>query len=63
MDKNPPASAGGTGSILGPRRFHVPRSNEACAAQLLSLQTANAKAHTPGACAPREKPQEAYELQ
>ena len=26
MDKNPSANAGGTGSILGPRRFHIPRT-------------------------------------
>ena len=25
VDKNPPASAGDMGSILGPRRFHMPR--------------------------------------
>ena len=47
MDKNPSANAGGTGSNPGPRRFHVPRSNEACVPQLLSLRTANAEAHTP----------------
>ena len=27
MDKNPPANAGDTGSILGSERCHVPRSN------------------------------------
>ena len=26
--KNPPASAGDTGSIPGPGRFHMPRDNE-----------------------------------
>ena len=25
--KNPPANAGDTGSIPGPRRFHMPRGN------------------------------------
>ena len=27
VDKNPPASAGDTGSIPGPERSHMPRSN------------------------------------
>ena len=56
MDKNPSANAGGTDSILGPRRFHIPRSNKARAPQLLSLQTAHTKARTPRACTPQEKP-------
>ena len=33
--KNPPASAGDTGSIPGPRRSHMPQSSEARAPQLL----------------------------
>ena len=33
--KNPPANAGDTGSIPGPGRSHMPRSNWACAPQLL----------------------------
>ena len=37
--KNPPASAGDTGSIPGPGRSHMPRSNEARAPQLLSLRS------------------------
>ena len=35
--KNPPANAGDTGSIPGPGRSHMPRSNKARAPQLLSL--------------------------
>ena len=35
--KNPPANAGDTGSIPGPGRSHMLRSNEARAPQLLSL--------------------------
>ena len=35
--KNPPANAGDTGSIPGPGRSHMPRSNEAHASQLQSL--------------------------
>ena len=34
--KNPPANAGDTGSVPGLGRFHMPRSNEASAPQLLS---------------------------
>ena len=37
MVKNPPASAGDTGSIPGPERVHTPWSSYACARQLLSL--------------------------
>ena len=33
-----PANAGGTGSIPGPGRSHMPRSHYAQAPQLLSLQ-------------------------
>ena len=32
-----PANAGDTGSIPGPGRSHMPRSNSACVPQLLSL--------------------------
>ena len=35
--KEAPASARATGSIPGPGRSHMPRSNSACAWQLLSL--------------------------
>ena len=35
VDKNVPASAGDTGSIPGPGRFHMPPSNWACAPQRL----------------------------
>ena len=34
--KNLPANAGDTGSIRGLGRLHTPRSNEACASQVLS---------------------------
>ena len=37
MVKNLPANAGDTGSIPGPGRSHMSRSNKACAPQLLSL--------------------------
>jgi len=37
--KNPPASAGDTGSIPGPGRSHMPRSNQARVPQLLSQHT------------------------
>ena len=45
--KNPPASAGDTGSIPGPGRSHVPWNNEACAPQLPSPQAASTEACTP----------------
>ena len=35
--KNPPATAGDTGSISDPGRSHIPRSNKARGRQLLSL--------------------------
>ena len=37
VDKNPPANAGDMGSNPGLGRSHMPRSNKACAPQLLSL--------------------------
>ena len=37
MDKNPLVKAGDMDSIPSPGRFHLPRSNEARAPQLLSL--------------------------
>ena len=39
MVKNPPASAGDTGSSPGPGRFQVLQSNSARAPQLLSLRS------------------------
>ena len=39
MVGNAPANAGDTGSSPGLGRFHMPRSNEACAPQLLSLRS------------------------
>ena len=39
MVKNPPASAGDTGSSPGPGKSHVPRSNQARAPKLLSLRS------------------------
>ena len=61
MDKNPPASAGDTGSIPRLGRFHMPWSNWAHAPQLLlSLRSRAYKAQLPspraaatGSCAPR----------
>ena len=54
MGKNPPAKAG-TPSIPGPWKFHVPRSNEAREAQLLSTLAVTAEAHVPRACAPEQR--------
>ena len=69
--KNLPANAGDMGSIPGPGRSHMPRSNGARAPQLLSLrsrarepQLLNPRAATTEAHAPRaralqqEKPQQ-----
>ena len=42
--KNLPASARDTGSIHGPGRFHMPRSNSARVPQLLNLRS---RAHEP----------------
>ena len=69
MVKNPPSSAGDTGSSPGPGRSHMPRSNWARAPQLLSLRsgvrepqllsqhTTTTEAHAPRARAPQqEKP-------
>ena len=39
MVKNLPANAGDAGSSPGPGRSHMPRSNKACAPQLLSLHS------------------------
>ena len=39
MVKNPPANAGDMVSSPGPGRSHMPRSNKACASQLLSLRS------------------------
>ena len=76
--KNPPASAGHTGSIPGLGRSHMPWSNWARAPQLLSLRSrahvpqllnthaATTEAHAPRARAPQqEKPPqwEAHALQ
>ena len=67
--KNPPANAGDTGSIPGPGRSHMPRSNWVLAPQLLSLRSrgrkpqllspraATTEAHVPRACIQQqEKP-------
>ena len=54
--KNPPANVGDMGSIPGPGRFHMLRSNWACVPQLLSPCAAAAEAHMPRARAPQEKP-------
>ena len=50
MVRDPPASAGDTGSIPGPGRFHLPRSS-------LSPGPTASEACAPRACAPhQEKP-------
>ena len=45
--ENPPASAGGTGSIPGLGRSHMPQSNQTCGPQLLSPCTTTAQARSP----------------
>ena len=70
MVKNLPANAGYTGSIPGPGRSHMPRSNYVHVPQLLSLHSTGresqllrlrattTEAHVPRAHAPQqEKPQ------
>ena len=47
--KNPPANAGHVGSSPGPGRSHMPRTNDACAPQLLSLRS---RAHKPRLLSP-----------
>ena len=55
--KNPPANARHMGSIPVPGRSHMPRSNQACAPQLLSPCAATTEAHVPRAGAlQQEKP-------
>ena len=54
--KNPPANAGDTGSIPGPGRSYMPRSNKARARQLLSLCS---RAHEPQLLSPRATTTEA----
>ena len=64
--ENPPANAGDMGSIPGPGRSHMPRSNQACALRLLSLRSRDhepqllspcattTEACVPRACAPQQ---------
>ena len=52
--KNLPANAGDTGSIPGPGRSHMPRSNKASVPQILNLCAAATEACMPRACATRE---------
>ena len=54
-DKNPPANAGDMGSIPGPGRFHMPRSNGAHELQLLCLCAAKREAAAKRGCAPQQK--------
>ena len=62
MVKNLPCNAKDTGSIPGPGRSHMPRSNLAHDPQLLRLRTAATEAFTPAACAlQREKPERCIE--
>ena len=53
--KNPPASAGDTGSSPGLGRFHVPWSSWARVPQLLSLSATTAEACVPRAHALRQE--------
>ena len=57
MVKNPPASAGDTGSIPGLGRSHMPQSSKAHAPQLLSLRS---RAREPQLLSPRATPTEAH---
>ena len=54
--KSPPANAGDMGSIPGPGRSHLPRSNYASAPQLPSLSS---RAHEPQLLSPRATTTEA----
>ena len=54
---NPPANAGDTGSSPGLERSHMPRSNYACAPELLSLRS---RAHEPQLLSPRATTTEAH---
>ena len=57
MDKNLPANAGDMGSIPGPGRFHMLRSNQAHVPQLLSPRATTTEAQVPRAYArQQEKP-------
>ena len=60
MVKNPPASAGDTGSSPDPGRSHMPRSNQARAPQLLSLCF---RAHEPQLLSPRASTSEPAPLE
>ena len=51
MDGSSPANAGDTGSIPGPGRVHMPRSNEAHEPQLLSPHVTTTVARAPSTCA------------
>ena len=51
VDKNLSANAGDTGSIPGPGKFHMPRSNLAHVPQILSPCAATTEACVPRACA------------
>ena len=48
MVKNPPASAGDTGSIPGPATFHMPQGNQAHVSQLLRLTALKPVLHNKG---------------
>ena len=55
--KNPSVNAGDPGSSPGPGRSHMPRSNYACAPQLLSLRSG---AREPQLLSPRATTTEAH---
>ena len=51
VKKNPPANAGGTGSIPGPGRSHMPQGNQASALPLLSQPSRACKLQILSLCA------------
>ena len=55
VDKNLPASAGDTGLILGPRRFHMPQSNQAHSHDYWAHAPQLLKPSLPRACAPNKR--------
>ena len=57
--KNPPANAGDMDPIPGLGRFHRPTSNEACALQLLSLNSRDQKLQLPTLWSPYSATREA----
>ena len=62
--KSPPANAGDTGLIPGPRRFHTPQSSQVHAPQLLSLCSGAREPHLlKPVCSRAHAPQQEKPLQ